>query len=219
MTSEDSTSGDALHPRTPLWPDVSPAGSEPASESAPAAERRRGRGRRIVRALVTLVLIAAATGGAAIGWQQRDVAAGWQARSVVLEQQRDDAIGRAEALSEQLGELGNLVQLSVEDLATLEERLAELAGEKAQAEDRATLTRDELRILAARVDSAFRQLNACVDDLFALQSSTIDAYNSVARGTPVDVGPLNQRLAEMNERCTAARQAGEAAVSLASRLR
>jgi chromosome segregation ATPase len=166
-----------------------------------------------------LVLLLAAGGGAAVGWQQREVAAGWQARAVLLEEQRDDAIGRTEALSDQLGELANLVQLSVEDLATLEERLAELAGEKAQAEDRATLTRDELRTLAARVDSAVRQLNACADDLFELQSATIDAYNSVARGTPVDVGPLNQRLAEMTTRCTAARQAGESAVALASRLR
>jgi ABC-type glutathione transport system ATPase component len=142
-----------------------------------------------------------------------------QERAVTLEQQRDDAIGRSEALSEQLGELSNLVQLSVEDLATLEERLAELAGEKAQAEDRATLTQDELRTLAERVDSAVRQLNACADDLFALQSATIDAYNSIARGTPVDVGPLNQRLAEMTERCSTARRAGESAVALASRLR
>jgi chromosome segregation ATPase len=166
-----------------------------------------------------LALLAAAGAGSAIGWQQREVAAGWRDRALVLEQQRDDAVGRSEALSDQLGELANLVQLSVEDLATLEERLAELAGEKAQAEDRATLTRDELRTLATRVESAVRQLNACVDDLFALQSDTIDAYNSVARGAPVDVTPLNDRLRVMSERCSAARQGGESAVALASRLR
>jgi chromosome segregation ATPase len=137
----------------------------------------------------------------------------------VLEQQRDDAIGRSEALSEQLGELANLVELSVDDLATLEGRLAELAGEKARAEDRAALSDDELRTLAARVDSAVRQLNACADDLLELQSDTVDAYNSVARGTPVDVGPLNERLAATSERCTAAREAGAEAVALASRLR
>jgi chromosome segregation ATPase len=186
---------------------------------APEVRTRPRRTGRVARAALALVLLGAAVGGSAVGWQQREVAAGWQARAVILEQQRDDAIGRSEALSDQLGELANLVQLSVEDLATLEDRLAELAGEKAQAEDRATLTRDELRTLAARVESAVRQLNACADDLFELQAATIDAYNSVARGTPVDVGPLNQRLSEMTTRCTAARQAGEAAVALASRLR
>jgi uncharacterized coiled-coil protein SlyX len=183
--------------------------------SAPAPSR----GRRLVGALGTMLLVAAAITGVAIGWEQREVAAGWQGRALILEQQRDDAIGRSEALSEQLGELANLVQLSVEDLATLEQRLVELAGEKARAEDRATLSRDELRTLAARVDSAVRQLNACVDDLFTLQSDTIDAYNSVAGGTRVDVGPLNERLRVMQERCTAARQAGAEAVALASRLR
>jgi len=192
-----------------------------ASSTAPDAPRAdpRRRGRRVLTLLLMFALMGAAGAGGAIGWQQRDVAAGWRDRAQILEQQRDDAVGRSEALSEQLGELANLVQLSVEDLATLEERLAELAGEKAQAEDRATLTRDELRTLAARVDSAVRQLNACADDLFALQSDTIDAYNSVARGTPVDVSALNDRVRVLSAQCSAARQAGESAVALASRLR
>jgi len=178
---------------------------EPPSTTHPLPRRR---GRRVLTVLTMIALLAAAGAGGAIGWQQREIAAGWRDRSVVLEQQRDDAIGRAEALSDQLSEL-----------ASLEERLAELAGEKAQAEDRAALSRDELRTLAAQVDTAVQQLNACADDLLALQSDTIDAYNSVARGTPVDVGPLNARLAATNERCTAARQAGASAVALASRLR
>jgi hypothetical protein len=193
--------------------------SDPPPPEWPSGPAPRSRGRRALRGLAVLLLLGLAGGGVAVGWQQREVAAGWQARATVLEQQRDDAIGRAEALSDQLGELGNLVQLSVDDLATLEERLAELAGEKARAEDRATLTAEELRTLAARVESAVRQLNACADDLLQLQSDTIAAYNSVARGVPVDVGPLNTRLGEMNERCTAARQAGANAVALASRLR
>jgi chromosome segregation ATPase len=170
------------------------------------------RGRRVLRAVATLLFVAAAVTGVAVGWQQRDVAATWQARATILEQQRDDAVGRSEALSEELTEL-------VEDLTALEARLAALAGEKAQAEDQATVSREDLRTLAERVDSAVRQLNACADDLFRLQSDTIDAYNSVARGTTVDVGPLNDRLRVMQERCTAARQAGAEAVALASRLR
>jgi chromosome segregation ATPase len=177
------------------------------------------RGRPGVRAVGALLLIAIAGGGAAVGWQQREIAAGWQQRAVVLEQQRDDAIGRSEALSDQLGELSTLVQLSVDDLATLEERLAELAGEKARAEDRATLTAEELRTLAERVESSVRQLNSCADDLLALQADTVAAYNSLARGVPVDIGPLNTRLTETVARCNQARQAGANAVALASRLR
>ena len=196
-------------------PDFPPGREE---EPQPALQPTR-RGRRVLRVLFVLVLIATTAGASAVAWDQREIAAGWQARSVMLEQQRDDAVGRAEALSEQLGALSNLVQLSVEDLATLEDRLAELAGEKAQAEDRAALTRDELRTLAARVETAVGQLNACTDDLRAVQADTVAAFNDLARGRNVDIGPLNERLTEVNARCNEARQAGAAAVALASRLR
>ena len=208
----------------PLRPDPTPWPStghqaDTQADPQPAPGASRSRGRRILRSFAVLLLLALAAGGTAVGLQQRQVAAGWQERALTLEQQRDDAVGRSEALSGQLNELSNLVQLSVDDLATLEERLAELAGEKARAEDRATLTADELRTLATRVESSVRLLNACADDLLALQSDTIAAYNSLASGVPVDVGPLNTRLAATSARCTEARQAGANAVALASRLR
>lgn len=206
-----------LNPSTPSeWPD---APTSQAADTPATRDRRRGRGRRVLTVLTVLVLVGTTIAGVAIGWQQRTIAAGWRDRAVVLEQQRDDAVGRSEALSGQLGELSTLVQLSETDLAELEERLAELAGEKAQAEDRAVLSAEELRRLATLVDSAVRQLNACADDLLALQSDTVDAYNSVARGVPVDVAPLNDRLTANTARCTSARQAGAEAVALASRLR
>ncbi len=210
------TGPDDLSVGTPEFP---PERAPEGAEEPKSASQSTGRGRRVLRVLLVLVLVGATAGSSAVAWQQREIAAGWQARSVMLEQQRDDAVGRSEALSEQLGALSNLVQLSVDDLATLEERLAELAGEKAQAEDRAALTREELRTLATRVESAVSQLNACADDLLSLQSDTIDAFNRLARGSSVDVGPLNERLAEVNARCNEARQAGAAAVALASRLR
>ena len=192
----------------------------PEPQHAPVPQpRRRGRARRVLTVLTMLALLGAAGAGGAIGWQQREVAAGWRDRAVLLEQQRDDAVGRAEALSDQLGELANLVQLSVEDLATLEERLAELAGEKAQAEDRATVTRADLQRLATTVQGAVSQLNACVDDLLTLQSDTVAAFNELAQGRRVDIGPLNDRLRATSERCNAARQAGANAVALAGSLR
>jgi len=175
--------------------------------------------RRVPRRAWALLLVLLAAAGIAVGVQQRQVADGWRERSLLLEQQRDEAIGRAEALGAQLDELGAFVELSREDRAMLEERLAELAGEKARAEDRATVTREELATLAAAVSSAVTQLNACTDDLLALQRDTVDAFNRVASGERVDVTPLNQRLEETRARCNAARQAGANAVALANRLR
>lgn len=212
MDAEHSGSSPALWPRDGAAPDARTAPEGPAAPS-------RGRGRRIASAIATVALLALAGAGTAIGVQQRDIAAGWQQRAMTLEQQRDDAIGRSEALSGQLSELGNLVQLSVDDLVDLEERLADLAGEKARAEDRATLTADELRILATRVESSVRLLNACASDLLALQADTIEAFNTLSGGRSVDVGPLNDRLAANSTRCAEARQAGANAVALASRLR
>lgn len=175
--------------------------------------------RRWPRTLALLVLLGLAAAGTGIAVEQRLVAAEWRERAETLEQQRDDAIGRSEALAAQLSELGTLVQLSAEDLANLEERLAELASEKARAEDRVALTREELRTLAERVASASRLLNGCVDDLLALQQQTVSAFNRLAGGASVDVTPLNERLEEVRGTCTVARQAGADAVALASRLR
>jgi len=187
----------------------------PAPEPVPAQLPVRHPRRRAI----PLVLLVLAAGGVGIGVQQRQVADGWRDRSIVLEQQREEAVGRAEALGAQLDELGAFVELSREDRAMLEERLAELAGEKARAEDLATVTREELATLAAAVSSAVTQLNACTDDLLTLQRDTIDAFNRLAGGERVDVTPLNQRLEETRARCNTARQAGANAVALANRLR
>ena len=174
---------------------------------------------RVRRTLVGLLLLAIAAGGTGVAVQQRQVAAAWRERAVVLEEQRDDAIGRAEALGAKLDDLGMLAQLSTEELAAVEERLAELASEKARAEDRETLTREELRILAGRLETAFRLLNACVDDLLVLQNDTVIAFNTLADGGRPDIGALNERLNATRSRCDTARQAGADAVALASRLR
>jgi len=198
-------------------PAQSPPPPDTVVDVVPRDERRIGR--RWPRTLLLLILVGLAAAGTGIGVEQRMVAAEWRDRAVALEQQRDDAIGRSEALAAQLSELGTLVQLSAEDLANLEERLAELASEKARAEDRVALTREELRTLAERVASASRLLSACVDDLIALQQQTISAFNRLAGGTSVDVTPLNERLEEVRATCQVARQAGADAVALASRLR
>jgi len=185
--------------------------------SLPAAGS--GRARRGARGLAMLLLVLLAAGGTAVAVQQRDVAAQWRERARILEGQRDEAIGRTEALGAQLDELADLVRGSTDDLTTLEQRLAELAEEKARAEDRATVTRDELATLAARVADAVTRLDRCVLDLLDLQRDTVDAFNRLNSGERVDVSPLNDRLAVVRAACVDAVNAGRAAAALAAQLR
>jgi chromosome segregation ATPase len=175
--------------------------------------------RRGTATLVLLVAAAVAGGGAGIAVQQRQVADAWRDRAVAVEAQRDEAIGRAEALGAQLDELGELARLADADLSDLEARLTELAEEKARVEDRAVVTRAELESLASRTADASRQLDRCVTDLIALQTDTIAAFNRLSAGERVDVEPLNARLIAVREVCAAARQAGAAAAALAASLR
>ncbi len=191
---------------------------DPQAPDEPVAPPRRRR-RTVLTAILMLMLVAGAGAGAGVGWQQRTVAAGWQERADVLERQRDDAVGRAEALGEQLAELSILVETIGEDRSILADRLAELAGEKAQAEDRASFTRTDLEQLAATVDRAVSQLNACVEDALVLQSDTVAAFNEFAAGRAVDIATLNDRLSATRERCNTARLSGAEAVGLARSLR
>ncbi len=172
--------------------------------------------RRTTALAVVAILIGAAGTGIAV--EQRRVADAWRDRADTLELARDEAVGRAEALGAQLDELGTLARLADEDLSTLEERLTALAEEKARAEDRAVVTRVELERLAARTADASARLDACVDDLIALQVDTIDAFNRLGAGERVDVDPLNDRLATVRGICTEARRAGAEAAALAARL-
>ncbi len=169
--------------------------------------------------VVAVIALALAAAGAGLTVDQRRVADAWRDRATVLEVARDEAVGRSEALGAQLDELGELARLADEDLSTLEERLTALAEEKARAEDRSVVTRVELERLATSTANASRRLDACVEDLVALQVDTIDAFNRLAGGERVDVAPLNERLAAVRTICTEARRSGAEAAALAARLR
>jgi chromosome segregation ATPase len=175
--------------------------------------------RRARIAALVLVATGVAGGSVAVAVQQRQVADAWRDRATAVASQRDDALGRAEALAAQLDELGELARLTDSDLSDLEGRLTELAEEKARAEDRAVVTRVELETLARTTADASRQLDRCVTDLLALQSDTIAEFNRLGAGERVDVDPLNARLTEVREVCAAARQAGANAAALAASLR
>lgn len=198
--------------------DARPGGASSLREDrAPGPLRARRRPRPIGAAALVLVALVAA--GVAV--QQRTVADAWRDRAERLEVERDEAIGRSEALRSQLDELAAVQASSEGELAALTERLADLAGEKAQAEDRTALTeaeRDAVRRVAQRVADAVSGLDACILALLEVRASSVDAFNRLARGEFVDVDPLNAQSAATIEQCDAARRAAAAAGSAAGAL-
>lgn len=173
--------------------------------------------------IVALVAVTALAGAAgAVALEQRDVAAEWRDRALVMEEHRDDARGRAEALQAQLDAIGDMLATSETDVTRLEDRIRELADEKAQAEDTATtvaVERDVLVQLSSRIADAVSALDACVDRMFDLQSASVDAFNRVAAGDDVDVDPLNQQAQATTLFCNDARSAAAGAAAAADQIR
>lgn len=204
----------------PSEPPVDPPAEHPAT---PAADRpvtsaaERGRGGRV--GVVVGLIVAVLAAGVAV--QQRQVAAGWQDRAAVVEEQRDDARGRAEAFQRQLDEVADALAASETDVGALEDRVRDLADEKAQAEDVATTTtveRDTLAAVSAAVAGAVEDLDTCVVQLFGLINEAVDAFNRQGQGETVDVEPLNRDRVAANEACNAARQDAAEASARADRL-
>ncbi|MEX0592373.1 MAG: hypothetical protein WD358_05785 [Nitriliruptoraceae bacterium] len=172
--------------------------------------------------LLALLSLAAAGVGGAIAWDQRQVAAEWRDVANQIEVQRDDALGRGEALQVQLDEIAFLLAASESDVVGLAERIRELADEKAQAEDTATtvqVERDVLAQVSNRIASAIQALDQCVDRMFTLQSSTVDAFNRMSAGEQVDVEPLNDQSQATTQFCNQARSAAAGAAAAAEQIR
>lgn len=189
--------------------------TEPGPPTAAVARRRWP----WVVAVVLLVAVAGAAG--AMAWDQRETAAAWRDRAEALEDQRDDALGRGEALQGQLDHLADLLATSETDVADLEERIRELADEKAQAQDTATtvqVERDVLADVSTQIASAVDALDACVTRLFDLHESSVEAFNRAAAGEPVDVGPLNEQATSTTDFCNEARSAAADAAAAAERI-
>jgi hypothetical protein len=202
-------SGQSADPTIPTPP---PPGHE---AGLPAPRRRVG------WILVTVVALLLAAAGGAVAWQQRSVAAQWQDRALVMELARDDARGRTEALQRQLDEVGEVLAISESDVAQLEDRIRELADEKAQAEDTATtvqVERDVFVQLSTTVAGAVDALDACVTQLFSLLEDSVQAFNDAAAGEPVDVVPLNAAKDATTAFCNEARSAAAGAGAAADQL-
>lgn len=194
------------------------AAPEPLGWPRPPSRAARRRWPWVVTAVLALVLGAVAAG---IAWEQREVAQAWQERAEVLAGQRDEAVGRTEALQRHLDETFELLELSESDVVQLEERIRELAGEKARAEDEATtvqVERDVFVELSATVTDAVDALDVCVERLFALLNDSVAAYNAAVAGEFVDVEPLNAASEATTAFCNEARllaaRAGAAADQL-----
>jgi hypothetical protein len=159
--------------------------------------------------------------GAGIAVQQRQVAASWSERAAALEEERDDARARGEAFQRQLDEVADALAVSEFDVGALEDRVRELADEKAQAEDVATTTtveRDSLVELSGAIAGAVTSLDGCVDRLFDLLGDAIDAFNRQGAGEPVNVDVLNAARTTTTTHCNAARQDAATAAATADRL-
>jgi hypothetical protein len=209
-------------PTGPAGPEGAPEVAEPAEPTEPTGPAGSGRpGRRTGLTVgLVLALVVAAAGGA-VAWQQRSVAADWRDRAVAMEAARDDARGRAEALQRQLDEVGEVLAISESDVAQLEDRIRELADEKAQAEDTATtvqVERDVFVQLSTTVAGAVDALDACVTQLFSLLDDSVQAFNAAAAGEPVDVVPLNAAKDATTAFCNEARSAAADAGTAADRL-
>ena len=196
----------------------------PSPQTSPSATRSTP-GRRWPTVLVVLLLLTALGGGGAAAWfaaDQREVAAAWQERAVGLERQLDEVEEDRAELAERLDEAVGALTASESDVARLEERVRDLAEEKARAEDTATtvsVERDVFRELSEMVSDATTALDTCVTRLFELQESSVAAFNAAAAGREVDVDGLNERAAEVRGFCARARAAAAEAEAAAEQLR
>ena len=203
---------------------IEPSASGPGPDGAAAMAGHAGAAHpasppRARWSVVVVVVVALVATGVAI--QQRLVADRWRDRAELVAAQRDDAVGRTDALQRQLEEVVDLQAATAAELSALTDRLAALAGEKADAEDRAVVSaaeRDALRRVAQQVATAVSGLDACIVALLEVRASSVDAFNRLGRGEQVDVAPLNAQSAETIARCNAARQAAAAAGSAAGAL-
>jgi chromosome segregation ATPase len=172
-----------------------------------------------------LVLLLVAAGGVVLGFvaaDQRDVASDWRDRAARLEEQRDTLVDERSSLSEQVDDALAALQTSERDVAELEARVRELAEEKARAEDTATtvqVERDVFIELSELIVDATASLDACVTQLFELQTASVDAFNRANLGQSVDIDALNERAGEVTRFCNEARGAAASAQAAAEQLR
>ena len=151
--------------------------------------------------LLALALVGAA-GAGAWGLDSYRTGAAWQARAGDEAARADQAEAHLEAVMAERDELAARLARSEDDVADLEARLANLAGEKAGAEDSAALATEVaegLADLSRRGAEVGAALQSCVAD-------TVGLTNDVLAEGPDGLDPVrtNRRIQEINEGCAAA---------------
>jgi chromosome segregation ATPase len=196
-----------------------PTPAPTAPDAAPAPPPRRIR--RWPWVVVSVLAVALGLAAVAVAADQREVAAEWRDRAQALQLQRDAGVEREDRLTGQLDDLTSLLSASEGDVGELEARVRALADEKAQAEDTATTVRVERDVFSevtGRIASATDALDRCVEQLFELQTASVDAFNRSTAGEAVDVAPLNATAQQVTASCNEARTAAANAGAAADRL-
>lgn len=171
--------------------------------------------------LVLLVAVLGVVAASLVAEDQRDTAEAWQDRASMLEEQRDGLVGDRDLLADRLDEALDALVTSERDVAALEERVRTLAEEKARAEDTATtvqVERDVFIELSQLIGEATGSLDACVSQLFELQTASVAAFNRANLSQDVDVEALNDRADEVTRFCNQARSAAASAQAAADQL-
>ena len=178
-----------------------PASVPPAPDRGPVDPHRRGSRRWGLTAALAVAILGAAGVGA---WAADTYRTGseWQERAIAEIQRADAAEARVAELLAERDDLADRLARSEADVADLEGRLAELAGEKAGAEDTAALAAEvaeDLAHLSQRGAEVGAALRACVADTVALTNDVLAA----APGA-LDPAATNARIDEINSGCAAA---------------
>lgn len=174
-------------------------GHVPSAPPAPTFRtppRRRPTASMVVCALLLLALALTAWWGRSTletGRDWRDVALAEEERAERAEEIVADLSAERDGLQQQLS-------VSEDDVATLELRIADLASEKAGAEDSAALANEvarELASLSQRGAEVGADLRSCI-------AQTTDLTNDIltdALEDDLNPAALNRRIDEVNERC------------------
>lgn len=178
--------------------DTTPDGTTPVPWRTDAPPRRRW-----PAVLLVLVLAGGAAGGGFLAWENFEAGSGWQRRAQGQQTRAEVAEARVAELDEALGRTSAQLRRSEADVVLLESRLADLASEKAGAEDSAALaaeTAEDLTDVILFATEVGEDLRRCVRANVELLNDMIDAYG----GDEVDPEPFNQRIQTANQVCAAA---------------
>ena len=206
----------------PSDPGTSPSGGQAASRPPTVIDfaPRRRRVTVLIGVLLGLA-VALAAGAILVALDQREVAEAWREQAMTLEAQRDEVVADRAVVVARVEEALAVLAQSERDVRELEDRVRELAEEKARAEDTAStvqVERDVFFELSGLISGATTALDSCVTQLFDLQSASVQAFNRADEGLEVDVDALNARADRVTRFCDQARSAAAEAGAAADRL-